>query len=73
MPLLCPAPLSERTDPKITIMLRADQPPQIEQVLHSSMGAEKSLRLPHRFESPHSSLPEPGSFMLMPGGNRWRF
>ena len=31
----CPAPLSKRTDPKITIILRADHvPAQIEQVLH---------------------------------------
>ena len=39
----------------------------IEQVLHSGMGAHKSLRLPYRFESPHPPLPEPGRLMRLFG------
>jgi hypothetical protein len=38
-------------------------PAEIEQVLHSGMGANKSLRLPHRFEFSHPPFPDPGNFM----------
>jgi hypothetical protein len=45
-------------------MLRADEvSAQIEQVLHSGMGANKSLSLPYGFEFSHPSLPDPGSFV----------
>ncbi len=41
-------------------MLSTDQmPPQIEKIMDSSMGCYKSLRLPHRLEPPHPSLPYP--------------
>jgi len=45
-------------------MLRVDQvPAQIEQVLHSGTGANKSLGLPYRFESPHPPLSHPGALI----------
>jgi hypothetical protein len=41
-------------------MLSTDQmPPQIEKIIDSSMSCYKSLRLPHRLEPPHPSLPYP--------------
>ena len=45
-------------------MLSTDQmPPQIEKILNRSTGCYKPLRLPHRLESPHTSLPHPGGFI----------
>ena len=45
-------------------MLSTDQmPPQIENILNRSMVCYKSLRLPHRLEPPHISLPRPGRFI----------
>jgi hypothetical protein len=47
-------------------MLRADQvPAKIEQITNGGMGSEKSLSLPHRFESPHSPLSHPGCFVRL--------
>ena len=50
------------------MVLSADQvPPEIEQILNRGMGGDKSLRLLHRLESPHPSLPDPGHLMRLLG------
>ncbi|MFT4769986.1 MAG: hypothetical protein ACI8RN_003140 [Glaciecola sp.] len=45
-------------------MLRSNQvPTEIKQIADCSMGLEKPLGLPGRFELPHPSLPGPGRLM----------
>ena len=56
-----PAPISERTGPKIPIVFSADQmPTQVEQVTDGGMRTQEPLSLPSRFELTHPSLPYPG-------------
>jgi hypothetical protein len=42
-------------------------PANIEQIGNSSMGVYKTLSLPHRFELPHPSLPDPGRLVRLVG------
>ncbi len=49
-------------------MLSLDQvPSQIEQITHRSMGTQKPLSLPYRFELSHPSLSHPGRLMRLLG------
>lgn len=46
---------------------RYQVPTKVEEILNSSMGSHEPLGLSHRFEPPHTSLPNPGRFMRLLG------
>ena len=61
-----PAPLTERTEPEIPIMFSPDQvPTQVEGILHRGMRSRGALGLPHRLETTHPSLSNPGRLMRL--------